>query len=82
MIIFLTIENGHVVAKWSGRNGGRMTRRLTGIKDARDFLRSKEDESRRHNEFYDVLSSSTLDFPHEYTSRKSTIALAREIRSR
>ena len=77
---FITIEFDRVVVKFDGTHGGLHTRVVTSVRDLRDFLLSKADEAKVKIDDLIVTSSSTLDFPHEFTKIAETAALAHELR--
>jgi hypothetical protein len=78
---FLTIEYDNVVVKYDGTSGGKVTRPIRDIEDYRQFFISKADEAGVDIDNFDVMCSSSIDFPEEHTKNPKTINLAREIRS-
>jgi len=76
---FLTIENGKLVVKYDGTHGGRITRVIRGPQDYNDFFVSKAHEAGVEMAALNIMGSSSLDFPDEYTKDKDVLALIEAI---
>lgn len=74
---FFTIEYGRVVVKFDGTHGGNVTRVVRDEQDLRQFLISKANEAKVDVDDLDLSASSTIDFPLEYTTDPSALAVAR-----
>jgi len=77
---FLTIENEKLVVKFDGSNNGETTRVIDSVTDYNDFFRSKADEAGLHVGQLQIMASSSVDFPDEYTKDADVIELAGTIR--
>jgi hypothetical protein len=83
--VFVTIECGRVVAKYEDSGGVNLSRRIESKEDFDGFIGSLK--AARSAEFgspcprIDVLLSSSIDFPEDWTSHQPTIELCRHIRT-
>lgn len=80
MTFILTIQDGRLTVVYDGQRGGRMWRVIRDKADYDQFFASKAAELGTAVEDLDVMCSSSIDFPHEYTRDPAVVALALEIR--
>lgn len=77
---FLTIHHGQLAVIYDGTHGGRVTRTIPNLEDMAQFFTSKANEAGRELHELTYLSSSSLDFPEEYTENQDVIDMANAIR--
>ena len=75
---FLTIENGVIVVKYANVDGNEITKELLTAGEFDEFFMLKKEE---HENNLEIMCSSSMDFPDEYTDKPEVIELAGMIRN-
>lgn len=77
---YMTIEKNNVVVKYDSSSKKKITKQLRNFTDYLNFFNNILMKRAVKAEDLTIMCSSSLDFPHEYTKKKSVIALANRLR--
>lgn len=77
---YMTIEKNNVVVKYDSSSKKKNTKQLKNFEDYVEFFKNILVKRGIGANDLTIMCSSSLDFPHEYTKKKSVIALANRLR--